>query len=74
MRTNQACSIGLLAASAKNGRPIDTANSPSSQNGVPVAGGSPQLPAIDSGSVSAATTSSARCTATGTTRFFTVIR
>ena len=32
VRTNHACSSGLLAASAKNGSPIETANNPSSQN------------------------------------------
>ena len=35
VRANQACSSGLLAASAKNGSPIETANKPSSQNASP---------------------------------------
>ena len=49
MRANQACSSGLFAASAKNGSPIDTVNSPSSQNASPTAGGLPQPLAIESG-------------------------
>ena len=50
MRANQACNSGLLAASAKNGRPIETANSPISQNASPIGGGRPHPAAIDSGS------------------------
>jgi hypothetical protein len=69
-----ACSIGLLAASAKNGRPIDTVNRPSSQNAAPACGGSPQPVAIDSGSAAAAAISRPRCTTTGTVRLLIVIR
>ena len=50
MRANQACSSGPLAASAKNGSPIETANRPSSQNASPTSAAAPQPVAIDSGS------------------------
>ena len=58
--------MGLLAASAKKGSPIETKNKPMSQNAVPWAGGSPQLAAIDKGSVSPAVISSTTWTATAT--------
>jgi hypothetical protein len=45
-----------LAASAKNGSPIDTVNRPSSQNASPTAGGLPQPLAIVSGSMKQAAT------------------
>ena len=54
MRANQACSSGALAESAKNGRPIEAANSPISQNASPAAGGRPQPAAIESGRVTTA--------------------
>ena len=53
---NHACSSGALAASAKNGGPIETANRPSSQNASPVSPGRLQPDAIDSGSHRQATT------------------
>ncbi len=64
MRTNHACSNGVLAASAKNGSPIETANSPMSHSAAQLPGGSPQPAAIDKGSVKPAAISSTRCTAT----------
>ena len=54
MRANQACSSGLLAASAKNGNPIEAANRPISQNASPDSGGRAQPAAIDSGSAKTA--------------------
>jgi len=54
VRANQACNSGALAESAKNGRPIETANRPISQNASPSAGGLPHPVAIASGSAKVA--------------------
>jgi hypothetical protein len=58
VRTNQACNSGLLAASVKNGSPIEVANTPMSQSAVQLPGGSPQPLAIDKGSINPAVMSS----------------
>jgi hypothetical protein len=55
---------GAHAASAKNGSPIETANSPMSHNAAQLPGGSPQPEAIDKGSVRPAAISSTRWMAT----------
>jgi len=61
---NQACNSGLLPASAKNGSPMETTNSPMSQSAVQLPGGSPQPSAIDKGSVNPAVMSNPRWMAT----------
>ena len=64
MRANQACNNGLLAASAKNGRPIESANKPISQSASAPAGGRSQPVAIESGSASIAAPMTTRWMAT----------
>jgi hypothetical protein len=59
-RTNHACSNGLLAASAKNGSPIVTANNPNSQSAYPLSGGLDQDSPIASGNVNRAMINSVR--------------
>lgn len=61
MRANQACSSGPLAESAKNGSPIETANSAISHSSAKSTGGRPHPAAMASGSENVATAIRARC-------------